>query len=1092
MRRFIAFFIKYPIWSNAILIVTAIAGVLSLATMHRSFFPEMDPNKIYVSVAYPGASPEEIEEGITTRVEEALVGLEGIKETSSKSSENITNIDIEAYEGVNLNELLQDVKNAVDGINTMPSGAEQPVIFAQKARGMAGMGGSVGFVSLHGPDDLEKLKEVADQIEQDMLASKKLSQIEVLGYPPQIIAIDIRENDLLRYGITFDQISSIVRASNQDISAGSIKSNKEELYIRSMQKSTDPEVIKNYVIRALPDGQVIYLKDVADVNLEFSDIPLKGYVNGERSITFAIKKLGSEDIKVISSYIKEYIKDFNAEDNGFEMQTLFMFSDMLDQRIDMLTSNLLLGLFLVCIVLGFFLSLRLSLWVAFGIPFSMVGMFALGALYGMTVNMISLFGMILVVGILVDDGIVIAENIYSHFERGKSPMRAALDGTMEVLSSVFTSVLTTVVAFGFLLFVGGDMAMMEEMAFSVVACLIFSLVEAFLILPAHLSHKYILKPVEVSWYQKIRAKINGGIDKVRNGYEKVVRVFTKRYRFTVWGPMVFIVLILGLTIAGIIKTAFYPNIPFDNVGIDVAFKPGDREDQTESFLWYVDSIVDGYGDELLEEFGDTIITYSSLNLGSTERIGERGSHCGNIRVSVKENDFISTLDISTELKKRIPKDSLNKLEKFSIGGDTPFGRDISLSLQSEDGEQLNAATKWLLEKVRAIPEVKDINDNSGLGLREVHLNIKPKAYMLGLNESSILSQIRQGFFGHEIQRVILGRDEVKLWTRYPIQDRNSIGDLEDLRIKTANGQEFPLIELADYKIKRGKVTIRHINGKQEVRVFGSLYNGELSSVINADIKREYLDHIEEFFPKVSYKIKGQAERAADSASRLMIAFTLGIFLILIILSLNFSSFYQARLIMMVIPVGIISAILGHGIVGIPFSMFSFWGVIALVGILVNDAVVMLDQYNRNLKKGMTPSEAGVAAGKSRFRPIILTSLTTVAGLFPLIYLETSFQAQFLIPMAVSVAYGVLFGTLILLFFFPPLLRYFADIRRARWWLWRGGEMAPTSIEVEPVIKHAKRVAEMGNLEEDEIGLDFHKVREDEKKNSDDEFGFDDI
>jgi multidrug efflux pump subunit AcrB len=1040
------------------------AGILSLFTMHRSFFPELDPNRIYVTVAYPGASPEEIEEGITTRIEEALVGLEGIKETSSASAENLSNINIEAYEGTDLNELLQDVKNAVDGINSMPAGAERPIVYSQKSRGMGSLGGTVGFVSLHGPDDLEQLKIVADKIEQDMLSSKKLSQLEVLGYPPQIIAIDIRENDLLRYGISFEQISSIVRSSNLDISGGSIKSNKEELYIRSMSKSTDPDVIKDYIIRALPDGQLIRLKDVADVNFEFSDIPIKAYVNGERSITFVIKKLGSEDIKSISDYIKGYVSEFNNEGNGFEMQTLFMFSDMLDQRIDMLTSNLFLGLILVCIVLGFFLSLRLSLWVAFGIPFSMIGMFALGALYGMTINMISLFGMILVVGILVDDGIVIAENIYSHFERGKAPMRAALDGTMEVLSSVFTSVLTTIVAFGFLLFVGGDMAMMEEMAFSVIGCLIFSLVEAFLILPAHLSHKHTLELSKNKGYKSIRIKINNGIDKLRNGYEKLVTHFTKWYRVTVFGPMIFIVVIIGLTIFGIIQTAFYPNIPFDNVGIDIAFKPGDREDQTEDFLWYLDSIVSDYGTELRETYGDTIITYNSLNLGSTERIGERGSHCGNIRVSVKENDFISTLEISATLKERINKDSLSKLEKFSIGGETPFGKDISLSLQSEDGEQLNLATKWLLANIKALPDVKDINDNAGLGLREIHLTLKPKAFMLGLNESAILTQIRQGFFGQEIQRVIIGRDEVKLWTRYPLQDRNSIGDLENLRIKIANGQEFPLNDLADYEIKRGKVSIRHINGKQEVRVFGSLYNGELSSVINADIKREYLDHIHEYFPKVDYKIKGQAEKAADSAGRLMIAFTLGVFLILVIISLNFSSFYQARLIMMVIPVGVVSAILGHGIVGIPFSMFSFWGIIALVGILVNDAVVMLDQYNRNLKKGMNPKDAGIAAGKSRFRPIILTSLTTVAGLFPLIYLETSFQAQFLIPMAISVAYGVLFGTLILLLFFPPLLRYFADIRRARWWLWRGGSSAPSRIEVEPITKHVKRVAEMGNLD----------------------------
>ncbi len=1064
MRKFIAFFIKYPIWSNAILIITAIAGLMSLFTMHHSFFPEMEPNQIYITVSYTGASPEEVEDGITDLIEEAMVGIEGVKETSSKSQENLCSVTVEAEEGTDLNVLLQDVKNAVDGINNMPSGAERPIVVAQKTRGMGQMAGIVGFISLNGPDDLEKLKEMADKVEREFLTSKVLSQVEVLGYPPQIIAIDIDEQALLRYGITFDEVSNLVRMSNMDISGGSIKADEEELFIRSMSKSTDPEEIKEYVVRALPDGQLIRLKDIATVNLEFSDIPVKNFVNGQRSVTFLVKKLNTEDIKVISNYIYDFVEEFNEENDEYSMQPLFMFNDMLNQRISMLGTNLFWGLVLVCVVLGFFLSLRLSLWVAFGIPFSMVGMFALGAMYGMTVNMISLFGMILVVGILVDDGIVIAENIYSHFERGKTPMRAALDGTMEVLSSVFTSVLTTIVAFGFLLFVGGDMAMMEEMAFSVVACLIFSLVEAFLILPAHLSHKYILEPTKMGWYQRRRSKIENGILKVRGWYKKMLTKLMNIYRGSVFGPLLFIVVVLALLISGIIKTAFYPNIPFNDVGIDIAFKPGDREDQTESFLWYLDDVVHEYKGELYDRYGDSLITYVSMNLGSTERVGEMGSHCGSMRISVKENTHISTMDIANEIKDKIHPDSVKRLEKFAVGGDTPFGRDISLSLQSENPEQLQDATKWLLDKIKSIDEVKDINDNSAIGNREIHIELRSKAYMVGLNESMIMTQIRQGFFGQEIQRVIIGRDEVRIWTRYPLDDRNSIGDLDNMRIKALNGQEFLLSELVDYDIKRGKVTIRHINGKQEVRLNGSLYNGELASTINEEIKREYLENISSVFPDVSYEVKGQAERAADSGKRLGIAFMLGVFLILIILSLNFSSFYQARLIMMVIPVGIFSAILGHGIVGIPFSMFSFWGVIALVGILVNDAVVMLDQYNRNLKAGLDTKAAAIEAGTSRFRPIILTSITTIVGLYPLI-LEKSFQAQFLVPMAVSVAYGVLFGTLILLFFFPVLLMYFADIRRARWWLWRGGKEAPTRIEVEPITKHMKRSAALDDIDQ---------------------------
>ncbi len=1060
MRNFISFFVKYPIWSNAIIVTTALAGILSIFTMNHSFFPELNPNMIFVTVVYPGASPEEIEEGIATKIEESLTGIEGVKETSSTSSENICNVNIEAIEGTDLNILLQEVKNAVDGIISMPEGAERPIVVSQKSRGMGSMGGLVGYLTLKGPNDLYLLKEMSDKIERDFLASKEMSQITVFGYAPQIIAIDVRADDLLKYNLTFDEISQKVQTSNIDISGGTIKSNDEELYIRSLNKSTDAKEIEKIVIKASPTGELIRLKDIADVKFEFSDIAIENYVDGQRSVSFVIKKLPSEDLHGISVFVDNYISEFNKKNKGYEMQTLFMFSELLDQRINMLTNNLLIGLLLVCIVLGLFLSLRLSIWVAFGIPFSFLGMFFLGSLYGMTINMISLFGMILVVGILVDDGIVIAENIFSHYERGKTPVQAAIDGTMEVLSSVFTSILTTIVAFGFLLFVGGQMEMMEEMAFSVIACLAFSMIEAFLILPAHLSSKKVLNPTNVNWYNNIRKSIEGGISKLTNSYTKLSYKMIKHYRWFVYTPIIFIGMIIILMYSGYIKGAFFPAIPFDDISIDIAFKPGDRENKTKSFISYLNDVVDDYNEDLIAEFDDTLIKYVSANIGQAQRISETGSHAGSIRVSVKENDFISTVEISKEIKNRINADSLKKLEKFTIGGDTPFGKDISISLQSVNSKELKSAIAWVKSEIEAMPEVLDLTDNSGIGNREINLKLKPKAFLLGLNEATILGQIRQGFYGKEIQRVIIGRDEVKIWARFPEQDRNSIGDLDNLRIKTQQGLEIPLSELATYEISRGKVAIRHINGNKEVRIIGSLYDSELSSDVNTKIKKDLLDVLKDKFPDVSYSVKGQAEKAQESIQSLLISFVLAILLILIILSLNFSSFYQARIILMVIPVGIFSALLGHGIKGIPFSIFSFLGVIGLVGILVNDAVVMLDQFNRNLKEKMPIEVAAVEAGRARFRPIILTSITTVAGLLPLIYFETSFQAKFLIPMGVSIAFGVLFGTMALILFYPSLILYFNDIRRARFWLWRGGETAPTKLEVEPNTKIAKRIAEM--------------------------------
>lgn len=1058
MRKIIAYFIKYPIYANAIIIITAIAGILSLTMMPKSFFPELPPNKIYVNVSYPGASPQEIEHGITTRIEESLNGIEGVEEITSTSSENISKVTIEVGAGFEIDEILQNVKNSVDAIYSLPKGAEKPSVEKQKSRGMGGMGNMVGYYALTGPNDLWLLKEKSDKIEKALLNAEEISQIQVIGYAPIIISVEIDETALLRHNITFDGISNIIKQSNIDISGGSVKTQKEEIIIRSNNRKTSKEGIENIVISSNKNGDILKLKDIGKVNLEFSDIPMKSYVNGKRAISFLIKKTPDEDIKKIAKSVQKYISKFNKENPEYEIITLFQFADMLDQRIATLSENLILGLLLVLIILGFFLSFRLSLWVAFGIPFSFVGMIAIGIFYGMTINMISLFGMILVVGILVDDGIVIAENIYAHFEKGKSPMQSALDGTMEVVTPVFTSVITTVFAFSTLLFVGGQMEMMQEMAFSVIAALLFSLIEAFLILPAHLSSKSVLEKDTSSHLSKIKEKVEKRVSRMKDVYTKINSKFINNYRKHVWTPVLLIIIVIVMSASGLIRFTFFPSVPFNEVKIEFCYKPGEREFRTENFLWYVDSIIKDYHHELIERFDEEIFTDVSLNIGFTEDLGVSGSHAGGLRLAIKENDLISTIEISNELQKRIDPDSIAMMEKISVGGFQQFGKAVSISLQSEDDIELNNAANWLKERISSINMVKEVMDNSGIGSREIHITLKEKSYALGLNQANIMKQIRQGFFGEEVQRLIVGRDEVKIWLRYPESDRNNIADLNKVKIKTISGEMYPLEELASYQYKRGKIKINHINGTKEIRVDANLYNSEFSADVNEKIEREYLNIMKNEFPLVSYKIMGQAEEAADSGRRLGIAFLISLILIILTISLNFKSFYQARLILMVIPIGVFSAILGHGIMGRPFSTLSVWGVIALIGILVNDAVVMLDKYNRNIAKGMNMNDAVISAGTSRFRAIILTTITTFVGLFPLI-LEKSFQAQFLIPMAISVAFGVLFGTIILLLYFPSLILYFNDMRRARWWLWIGGDTPPTKMDVEPYTKLQKRLNE---------------------------------
>lgn len=1033
MKKLLSFFITNPIWGNAFVFLTIIFGLLSLFNMRQSFFPEIENRIITITVLYPGASPAEMEEGVTTKIEQALEGLVGVKKMTSSSSENMATIRIEGLSDADMDEMLTDVENTVNSINSFPAGAEKPIIKRQK---VGEMGGMAAFVSLVGPDDLFGLKEKADQVKNDLLSVPSISQVNVIGYPEVEMSVEINEDKLLAYNLRFDQLVAAIRSSNVDMTGGSIKTDEEEFIIRYRGRTTKAKEIEDIVLRATPNGQLIILGDVAEVKYQFADRPIKSYLDGKRAVSVLVQKLPSEDLGQISDDLKSYVEKFNKQNKEYKLDIVFMFHDMLQERIDMLTSNGLMGMILVLICLGFFLSLRISFWVAFGIPISFLGLFAIGYLYGMTINMISLFGMIIVVGILVDDGIVISENIFSHYERGKSPMRAALDGTAEVFSSVISSVLTTVVAFALLMYVGGPFEMMREMAFAVVACLLFSLVEALLTLPQHLGKESMLKPYDIGWYNKVRKKINRFIDWMRDGYAGLMGGFLKRYRQTVFLPLVFVFIIVAFLFNGLIQATFFPNIQFDSINLEVAFKPGEREFQTEKYLEFCKTKVYKVRDELYQEFGDSIITQTTLTVGRADGLEETGAHSGNIRIELDlEGKDISSFEVIKRIRTEIGK--IKGPEKFSIGGESRFGKKVAIMLTGDDLEQIKLAKEFVKEKMIGLGVLKDVIDNQPLGTQEIDFKLKPKAYMLQLTPMEISRQVRQGFFGDEAQKLIIGEDEVRVYARFPVPDRNSLGKFDDFRIKTINGETFPLSELIDYKIQRGDVSIRHFGTKKEITIEADPNNADAPvGELLARIEKEILKEMQSLYPGIEYQFMGEAERARESQGPMVIVLILTIILVTLILALNFNSLLQAIVVMTVIPAGVMSALLGHGLEGKPVSLFSAWGIIALIGILVNDAVVMLDTYNRYLRDGMSARDAAYAAGRARFRPILLTSLTTVVGLYPLI-MEDSFQAQFLVPMAISVAHGLLWGTLFTMFFMPSMILFYNDVRRVWSWMWNG-------------------------------------------------------
>jgi multidrug efflux pump subunit AcrB len=1071
MKNIVSAFVKYPFYANLIVAVLLFAGIFSMTSMKKSFFPERKTTTIMVNVAYPGASPKEMEEGITTRVEEALRGLIGIKEITSTSSENFASIVVETTGKYDIDLTLAEVKNAVDGISSFPVDAEKPIVFKRRSSTQA------AFLGLSGDVDLITLKKIADAIEMDIYNSGVISQLSVSGYPDLEISVEISEVNLLRYNLSFAEVSNAIRNNNQDYSAGLLRNDKEEILIRSRSRTVDPDKIADIVVRAQPDGSNIRIRDVATVKMQFSETPQQTEMNGDLAISFNISKLAEEDLEEITAFLRAYVEDFNETHDNAELDITFDFLSLLLSRLNLLYSNGLIGLILVLITLSLFLNVRLSLWVAWGIPASFLGMFIIASLAGITINMISLFGMILVIGILVDDGIVIAENIFQHFEMGKTPMKAAVDGTMEVLPAITTSVTTTMVAFLPLLLLTGRMEMMYEMAFVVVVSLGVSLIEAFFVLPAHLANPKVLQnnidkqgKDTTPW---IRKKLDIAIAFLRvKMYGRVLK-FMIEWKWLALGlPVSAFMVTIGLFQGGLINYTFFPAMEFDQINIEIAFKPGSGEKQTLKALHHFEDVVWEVNEELMEEFGDTntFAKYTFVNLGSAFTGTESGAHCGSLMVTFRdmEESPISTSQISERIRKIIGK--IPEAEKLNVGGRNRWGSPVSISLMGKDLEELNHAKDFLKTELRGLQELKDITENTSVGKREVQLKLKPKAYFLGLSQAEVASQLRFGFFGGQAQRLQSGKDEIRVWVRYPQSDRLNIGQLENVKIKTMAG-EYPLMELVEYDIERGPVNIKHFNAAREIRIDAELVDlyAPVPPIL-ARVNKEILPRLEANYPGVSIMYQGQQRDGGDAQKEMMKYFGIAFAIMIILIMLHFKSFSQSFIIILIIPLGWLGSVWGHGIEGFPVSILSAWGMVALSGVIINDSVVFLAKYNGLLLEGYRIKEAVYRAGISRFRPILLTTITTVAGLYPLI-LESSFQAQFLIPMAISLAYGVFFGTSFILLFFPPMIlvlnelkRYYIGFRRLISRAFSGeqvfdGNLLPDELEIEPAVRDSKRIIE---------------------------------
>ena len=1043
MRSIVKYFIRYGISGNVILALVLIFGFFGLNSLRRTFFPEVPSRIISIQAVYPGSSPEEIEESVVLKIEDNLKGTSGIDRVTSISNENQATVTVEIKQNADIDLVLQDVKNAVDRITSFPTGLESLDVYKKEALSRA-----MSF-AIHGEVDLHTLKASAREVERDLLAIEGISKVALSGFPDEEVVISIKEDQLASFGITLQQVTTAVASNNVEITGGTVIGVNEELKIRSTPKAYYASDLQDLIVKANADGSMVRLKDVASVEDRWAEVPNMSFYNGRPSVTIDVSNTNDEDLLFIADALKDYIAIYNSENDVMQANITQDASNTVVQRIDLLVNNGIFGFILVFAFLALFLHYRLAFWVALAIPICFAGAFVLSPFFGITINVISLFGMITVIGILVDDGVVISENIYRRYEMGEDRITAAVNGTMEVLPAVFSAIATTIVAFSTFFFIEGTLGdFFGQMAFIVIATLIFSLIEGVFILPAHIAHSKALdrdvKPSKLTIYStKVLDWLKFKL------YEPVLEFFLEKRFFAIAIPVAMLLATFGAIQGGIITTTFFPFIEGEEITVNLKMPAGTPEELTLARLDQVEAAVWKTNAEIIPTREDSL----SVVLSVDKRLGPGSTNSGSLRIKLLDNEArqMPVLTISGMIRDNAG--DLLGVEEFSYVAGTPFGKPVAVAVKGVEQEEVRIVVEKLKDKLRALSDLKDVNDDDQDGLREIRVKLKEKAYLLGLTEQQVMIQIRQGYFGGEIQRLQRGLDEVKVWVRYQEDERASQSSLGDMKIRTNQGQSYLLKDLATFEMDRGAVSIKHSDGERQILVTADIANSEVSvSDVLASIQDEYLPEILVDHPSIKFTLEGQQREQGKTAKSMKTVGPVVLLLMLSIIVLTFRSFSQTLAVLVLIPFSFIGVAWGHWIHGLQLSLFSYLGIIALIGIIVNDALVFVGAYNNNIKVGMLVKQAIREASLSRFRPILLTSLTTMAGLGPLIA-ETSMQAQFLIPMAATIAYGLGVATVSVLILLPVILLMINRTKRSFDWFWNG--KSPLPKEVEPAYKEMK-------------------------------------
>ncbi|MDL5514157.1 efflux RND transporter permease subunit [Arenibacter sp. M-2] len=1070
MRNIIAYFIKYHVAVNVIILAFLIFGIVGALSLKSSFFPLTDSKNITINVTYPGASPQEVEEGIVLKIEDNLKGLEGVDRVTSTSRENSGVINVEIEKGRDIDFMLLEVKNAVDRVPSFPTGMEPLVVSKLET-----VRQTISF-AISGEDiSLSALKQIGRQVENDIRAMEGISQINITGYPAEEIEIAVNENSLLAYNVSFDEVAQAVSNANILVTGGNIKTNAEEFLIRANNRSYYGNELSNVIVRANASGQTVRLKDVAVIRDRFSETPNATYFNGNLAVNIAITSTNTEDLITSSEKVKDYIEQYNQKHNNVKLSVISDQSITLTQRTQLLTENAIMGMILVLIFLSLFLNTRLAFWVAFGLPVAFLGMFVFAGFFDVTINVLSLFGMIIVIGILVDDGIVIAENIYQNYEKGKPPIQAAVDGVMEVLPPIISAIITTILAFSIFLFLDSRIGeFFGEVSVIVILTLVVSLVEALIILPAHLAHSKALQPLDnkpkegiAKVFAKLRV-INEWGDSLMvwmrdKLYGPVLR-FSLRYKILMFSIFVMLLFLsFGSIGGGIIRTSFFPRVASDRVSVDLLMPNGTHERVTDSIISLIEEKAKIVDQELTEKYlkGSGKKLFENM----IRKVGPGSSTASldiNLLPGEERPDAIRSDLITNRLQELVGP--VIGVESLIYGSGGNFGGSpVSVSLLGNNIGELKEAKKELKEILQNNALLKDVADNDPAGIKEIRLELKENAYLMGLDLRSVMNQVRAGFFGAQAQRFQRGQDEIRVWVRYDRSDRSSINDLDNMRISTPNGSKVPLKEIASYVIVRGDVAINHLEGQREIQVSADIKDDKTTSAtdIMNEIRTVIMPDIHSRYPTVTASYEGQNRETAKLFGSLKFVGLSVLLLIYITIAFTFRSFSQPLMLIVLVPFSITAVAWGHWIHDFPINVLSMLGIIALIGIMVNDGLVLIGKFNGNLREGMKFDDAIYEAGKSRFRAIFLTSITTIAGLAPLL-LEKSRQAQFLKPMAISIAYGIGYATVLTLLMLPLFLAFSNKVKVGSKWLITGEKV--TKEEVERAIKEQKEESHMQSFE----------------------------